>query len=54
MHVGKRKKFEDLFTSVSSQFKKYHPSGNLKFDNLGISQILKFRIKTWKNPSNFS
>jgi len=27
-----------------SQFKKYHSSGNLKFDNLGISQTLKLRI----------
>jgi len=35
---------EDLFSSVSSQFKNYYPSGNLKFNNLGISQNLKFRI----------
>jgi len=27
-----------------SQYKKYHPSGNLKRINLGISQSLKFRI----------
>jgi len=27
-----------------SQFKKYHPSGKLKFNNLGISQSLKLRI----------
>jgi len=29
---------------VLSQFKKYHPSGNLKFNNLSTSQSLKFRI----------
>jgi len=27
-----------------SQFKKYHPSGNLKFYNLGILKRLKLRI----------
>jgi len=27
-----------------SQFKKYHPSGNLKFYNLGVSKSLKLRI----------
>jgi len=27
-----------------SQFKKYHPSGNLKFYNLGILRSLKLRI----------
>jgi len=32
---------EDLFSSVLSQFKKYHPSGNLKFYNLGILKKLK-------------
>jgi len=26
-----------------SKFKKYHPSGNLKFNNLGIFQSLKLR-----------
>jgi len=35
---------EDLLSSVLSQFQKYHPSGNLKFNNLGIFQTLKFRI----------
>ena len=35
--------FESIF-SVLSQFQKYHPSGNLKFNNLGIYQSLKFRI----------
>jgi len=32
---------EDLFSSVLSQSKKYHPSGNRKFNNLGIFQSLK-------------
>jgi len=36
--------FEDLFSAVLSQFKKYHTSGNLKFYNLGIFQSLKLRI----------
>jgi len=35
---------EDLLSSVLSQFKKYHPSGNLKFNNFGIFQSLKFCI----------
>jgi len=34
----KKNVLEDLFSSVLSQFKKYHHSGNLKFDYLGISQ----------------
>jgi len=41
---------EDLSTSVLSKLKKLHPSGNLKFDNLGISQILKLRILAGKIP----
>jgi len=36
--------FEDLFSSVLSQFKRYHPTGNLKFYNLGILKSLKLRI----------
>jgi len=54
--LGNREKniLEDLFSSVLSQFKKYHPSGNLKFNNLGIYKSLKFRISMEKNPSNFS
>jgi len=40
---GNRKKLEDLLSSVLSKFKKHHPSGNLKFNNLGISQSLKLR-----------
>jgi len=35
---------EDLFSSVLSQSKKYHPSGNLKFNDLCIFQSLKLRI----------
>jgi len=46
MPFGNRKKniLEDLFNSVSSQFKKYHPSGNLKFNYFGIFQSSKLRI----------
>jgi len=32
----KKNILEDLFCSVLSQFTKYYPSGNLKFNNLGI------------------
>jgi len=39
---------EDLFSSVLSQSKKYHPSGNLKFNYLGILQRLKLRILVGK------
>jgi len=35
---------EDLFSSALPRFKKYHPSGNLKFNNLGVFQILKLHI----------
>jgi len=35
--------FEDLFSSVLSQFKKYHPSENLKLYNLGNLKSLKMR-----------
>jgi len=34
---------EHLFSLVLSQYKKYHPSGNLKFNNLSIFQSLKLR-----------
>jgi len=45
MPFGERNFFlEDLFSSVFSQFKKYHHSGNLKFNKLGISESLKFRF----------
>jgi len=38
--VRKQKKniLGDLLSLVLSQFKKYHPSGNLKFNNLGVSK----------------
>jgi len=44
--VRKHKKniLEDLFSSLLLQLKKYHPSENLKFNNLGVFQSLKFRI----------
>jgi len=45
---------EDLFSSVLSQLKKYHPSGNLKFDILGFFQSLKFCNLMEKNPFFFS
>jgi len=35
---------EHLFCSVLSQFKKCHPSGNLKHNNLVVFQSLKLRI----------
>jgi len=42
---GKEKSIlEDLFSSVLSKFKKYHPSGNPKFSNSGIFQRLKLPI----------
>jgi len=46
MLFGNRKKniIDDLFSLALSHFKKYHPSGNLKFDNLGIFQCLKLRL----------
>jgi len=44
---------EDLFSSVLSQFKKYHPSEDLKFNNLGIAQSLKLRILMEKKSSQF-
>jgi len=34
-----------------SQFKKYHSSGNLKFNPLGIFQSLKLRILMGKSLS---
>jgi len=34
----------DFLSSVLSEFKKYHPSGNLKFNNVGIFQSSKLRI----------
>jgi len=45
MPFGNRKKniLEDLFSLVLSKFKNYRPSGNLKFNTLGIFQSLKLR-----------
>jgi len=45
---------EDLFSSVMPQFKKHHPSGNIKFNNLGTFKSFKLRILMGKKPSNFS
>jgi len=44
---------DDLFSSVLLQFKKYRPSGNLKFNNLGIFQSLKFRVLVEKKSFQF-
>jgi len=45
MPFGNRKNIlGDLFSSVSSEFKKYQPLGNPKFNNLGIFQSFKSRI----------
>ena len=45
MPFGHRKNIlEDLFNSVLSQSKKYHPSENPKLNYLGIFQRLKLRI----------
>jgi len=40
--------FEDLFSSVLSEFTKYHPSENQQCNNLGVFQSLKLRILTVK------
>jgi len=45
----KKNILRDLFNSVFSQFKKYHPNGKLKFNNLSIFQSLKFRSSTRKS-----
>jgi len=48
---NKKNVLKNFFSSVLSQFKKYRPSGNQKFNKLSISQSLKFRISTEKlNP----
>jgi len=49
-----RKKIEDLFNSVLSQFQKYNLAGNQKFNYLGIFQSLKLRISLEKNPFSTS
>jgi len=38
----------DLFSSVLSKFKKYHPSGNVGLHDLGIFQSLKLRVSMKK------
>jgi len=38
----------DLFSTVFSLFKKYLPSRNLQFNNLGIFQSLKSRVSVEK------
>jgi len=40
---------EDLLSSVLSQFKKNHPSENLKFNYLGIFKSSKLRILMGKS-----
>jgi len=40
--------FRVSYSSVLSQLKKYHPSGNMKFNNLGIFQSLKLCNLTGK------
>jgi len=55
MPFGNRKIYlEDLFSSALSEFKKYHPSGNLKFNNLGIFQSLKLPILVGKKSFQLS
>jgi len=46
MPFENRKKniLESFFSLVLSQLKKYHPSGNLKFNNLDIFQSLRIPI----------
>jgi len=44
-----KKIFWRIFSVQLSRFKKYNPSGNLKFKNLGIFQSLKLPILLEKN-----
>jgi len=45
MLFGKKKNILDNFSSLDFlQLKKYHPSGDLKFIDLGILQRLKFCV----------
>jgi len=45
MPFGNRKIIlDDLFNSVLLKFEKYHSSGNLKFNHLGIFQSFKLRV----------
>jgi len=44
MPFGNRKiYFKGIFQFSIVKFKKYHPSGNVEFNNLGICQSLKLR-----------
>jgi len=51
--VQKKNIFEDFFSSILSQFQKYHPSENQKFNNLGIFQNLKWRTLVEKKSFQF-
>jgi len=44
---------EDIFSSASSQLKKYHPSENMKFNNSGIFQSFESRILMEKKSFQF-
>jgi len=44
MRSGTEFFLENLLSSVLSEFKKHHPSGNLKFNCSGIFQGFKLRI----------
>ena len=46
---SEREKREDLFSSVLLRLKKYLLPGNVKFNNLSISQSLKLRISMEKS-----
>ena len=55
---------DDILSSILSKLKKYHPSGNLNFNNLGIFQslkssnlkgkILRISLKLNFSPNNLS
>jgi len=50
----KKNILEQLFSTILSKLKKkYHPSGNLKFNNSSISQSLKLRILMEKKSFQF-
>jgi len=51
---GNRKKIEDLFSSALSQFKTYHPSGDMKLKKIRDFPKLKIAYFSEKNPSIFS
>jgi len=53
MPFGNKKKIEDLFSLVLSQFKKYHPLGNPKFNYLGIFQSIKIAYFSAKESFQF-